>query len=227
MNVIEARELKKSYHADGVGVDALRGVDLVIGPGEIVALLGPSGSGKSTLLHILGLMDTASSGTLLYEGRDISSLGKSQMADIRRRQLGFIFQTFNLLPTFSAQENVELPMRLVGVSSVDRQARARELLTEVGLGDRLRHYPKQLSGGERQRVAIARALANNPKLVLADEPTGNLDSEATHSVMGILARANTRGRTLVIVTHNPEVASYCNRVLRMRDGRLFEDEKST
>ncbi len=222
MNVIEARGLRKTYHADGVGVSVLRGVDLVIEPGDLIALLGPSGSGKSTLLHILGLMDAPTSGTLLCEGQEVTSLDKSRLADIRRRKIGFVFQTFNLMATLSAEENVELPMRLAGVSAEERRSRARDLLTGVGLGDRLRYYPRQLSGGERQRTAIARALANDPSLILADEPTGNLDSEATHVVMSTLARANSKGRTLVIVTHNPEVASYCSRVLHIRDGRLSE-----
>ena len=222
MSVIEATELRKSFRTNGGSVEVLRGVDVAIRPGEFITLLGPSGSGKSTLLHILGLMDKASSGTLTFAGTDVSTLNKGEMADIRRRELGFVFQTFNLLPTLNALANVELPMRLAGVSAQERRARARQLLAEVGLGDRLQHYPTRLSGGERQRVAIARALANDPRLILADEPTGNLDSEATHIVMDILAQANQQSRTLLVVTHNPEVASYANRVLRIRDGTLSE-----
>jgi len=225
MNVLEAKGLRKTYQVDGLDVEVLRGLDLDIELGEFVGLLGPSGSGKSTLLHILGLMDTATAGALSFMGRDVRSLSKSQMADIRRRELGFVFQTFNLLPTYTAQDNVQLPMRLAGVHARERRARAVELLTEVGLRGRLRHHPNRLSGGERQRVAIARALANDPKLIVADEPTGNLDSEATHTVMQALAGAHQLGRTLLIVTHNPEVASYANRVLRMRDGMLSEESR--
>jgi len=220
MTVVEARELRKVYSVDGVRIEVLRGVNLVINPGEFIALLGPSGSGKSTLLNILGLMDTASSGTLFFSGRDVGILTRSGMADFRRRELGFVFQSFNLLPTLNAMGNVELPMRLAGASAQKRQARALELLIEVGLGDRIRHHPRELSGGERQRVAIARALANNPKLILADEPTGNLDSEATRTVMRSLVRAKEQGRALLVATHNSEVASYATRVLRMRDGTL-------
>jgi putative ABC transport system ATP-binding protein len=222
MSVIEATDLRKSFRTNGVGVDVLRGVDVAIRPGEFIALLGPSGSGKSTLLHILGLMDTASSGTLSFAGTDVSTLDKGELADIRRRELGFVFQTFNLLPTLNALANVELPMRLGGVSARERRDRAQDILAEVGLEDRLRHHPSHLSGGERQRVAIARALANDPKLILADEPTGNLDSEATHAVMQSLARAHQQGRALLVVTHNAEVATYADRVLRMRDGTLSE-----
>ncbi len=222
MSMLEARDLWKSFTSDGLGVDVLRGVNLAIGKGESIALLGPSGSGKSTLLHILGLMEGTTSGALLFDGQDVSGLDKGRMADLRLRDLGFVFQTFNLIPTLSAEENVQLPMRLAGVPALERRTRARDLLDEVGLGDRLHHRPNTLSGGERQRVAIARALANGPKLVLADEPTGNLDNEATHTVMDVLARTNDSGRTLLTVTHNPEVASYADRVLRMRDGTLSE-----
>ena len=225
MNVLEAKGLKKTYRVDGLDVEVLRGLDLDIELGEFVGLLGPSGSGKSTLLHILGLMDTATAGALSFMGRDVRSLSKSQMADIRRRELGFVFQTFNLLPIYTAQDNVQLPMRLAGVHARERRARAVELLTEVGLRGRLQHHPNRLSGGERQRVAIARALVNDPKLIVADEPTGNLDSEATHTVMQALAGAHQLGRTLLIVTHNPEVASYADRVLRMRDGMLTEESR--
>lgn len=221
MSVVEARDLRKTYRIDALSLEVLRGVSLVINPGDFIALLGPSGSGKSTLLYILGLMETQTSGMLLFDGREVRSMTKNQMADIRRREIGFIFQTFNLLPTFNALKNVELPMRLTGASATQRRARARELLEEVGLGDRVQHHPQQLSGGERQRVAIARALANNPKLILADEPTGNLDSETTHSVMKILAQANQQGRTVLVVTHNQEVASYARRILRMRDGEVL------
>jgi len=221
MSVVEARDLRKTYRIDALSLEVLRGASLVINPGDFIALLGPSGSGKSTLLYILGLMETQTSGMLLFDGTEVRSMTKNQMADIRRREIGFIFQTFNLLPTFSALKNVELPMRLTGASATQRRARARELLEEVGLGDRVQHHPQQLSGGERQRVAIARALANNPKLILADEPTGNLDSETTHSVMKILAQANQQGRTVLVVTHNQEVASYARRILRMRDGEVL------
>jgi putative ABC transport system ATP-binding protein len=172
-------------------------------------------------------MDRTTSGTLTFSGRDVATLDKGEMADMRRRELGFVFQTFNLLPMLNALANVELPMRLAGVPARERRNRARDLLAQVGLENRLRHHPSHLSGGERQRVAIARSLANGPSLVLADEPTGNLDSEATHAVMQTLARAHQHGVTLLIVTHNPEVASYANRVLRMRDGTLSEASHET
>ncbi len=222
MPVLEATDLKKTYVSGDVSTEVLRGVDVSIGPGEFVALLGPSGSGKSTLLHILGLMDRPSSGTLRFQGQDVADLKRSEMADLRRTELGFVFQTFNLLPTLNALENVGLPMRLAGIAPAGRRQRAAGLLEEMGLGDRLRHHPNQLSGGERQRVAIARSLANEPKLLLVDEPTGNLDSEATRAVMEILAGIHQRGGTILVVTHNPEVSSYAQRVLHMRDGRLSE-----
>jgi putative ABC transport system ATP-binding protein len=227
MPVLDATDLRKMYVSGEVSTEVLRGVDVSIGPGEFVALLGPSGSGKSTLLHILGLMDRPSSGTLHFQGQDVADLKRSEMADLRRTELGFVFQTFNLLPTLDALENVGLPMRLSGVASARRRQRATCLLGEMGLGDRLRHHPSQLSGGERQRVAIARSLANEPKLLLVDEPTGNLDSEATRVVMEIFAGIHQRGGTILVVTHNPEVSSYAQRVLHMRDGRLSEAESGS
>ena len=220
--VVEGTDLRKSYRVGALKTEVLRGVDITVREGDFLLLFGPSGSGKSTLLHLLGLMEPPSSGSLLFAGRDTAKITRSDRARLRCLELGFVFQTFNLLPTMNARQNVELPMRLAGVPRRERKARAGDLLDEVGLGHRLEHRPAELSGGERQRVAIARALANDPKLVIADEPTGNLDSGATHSVMSTLAGFHARGGTLLVVTHNPEVASYAGRVMSMRDGTVSE-----
>lgn len=218
--IVETRDLWKIYSMDKVSVEALRGVSLTVASGEFVALVGPSGSGKSTLLHLIGAMDTPTRGEVYLNGQDIARMGDAERTRLRCREVGFVFQTFNLLPTLSALENVEIALRLAGVRGPQRRSRATELLERVGLGERMRHLPRQLSGGERQRVAIARALANQPALLLADEPTGNLDTATGETITALLRRFNGQGQTIVLVTHNPEIANQAGRVLRMRDGQI-------
>ncbi|HEC63025.1 MAG TPA: ABC transporter ATP-binding protein [Candidatus Acetothermia bacterium] len=214
----------KVYRLGQVEVPALRGVDLSLEEGDSLALMGPSGSGKSTLLHIMGLLDRPTAGQVLWQGEDTSRLRPGRLAELRGRAIGFVFQTFNLIPTLSAQDNVELPLLFRGVKRKERRGRAQELLEQVGLGQRRGHRPAQLSGGERQRVAIARALAADPQLILADEPTGNLDSVSGREILELLAGLNEAGKTLVLVTHDPEAAGIARRVLRMRDGRILGEE---
>jgi len=210
----------KVYRMGQVEVPALRGVDLTIDPGAFLAIMGPSGSGKSTLLHIAGLLDRPTSGRVLWAGDEVSSLRSARLAELRGRHIGFVFQTFNLMPTLSALENVELPLVFQGERPRERKRRAAQLLALVGLADRQRHRPGQLSGGERQRVAIARALASDPQLILADEPTGNLDSASGREILEVLRDLNERGKTLVLVTHDVEAAKVARNILRMRDGRI-------
>jgi len=210
----------KVYRMGQVEVPALRGVDLTIDPGAFLAIMGPSGSGKSTLLHIAGLLDRPTSGRVLWAGDEVSSLRSARLAELRGRHIGFVFQTFNLMPTLSALENVELPLVFQGERPRKRRQRAAQLLALVGLADRQRHRPGQLSGGERQRVAIARALASDPQLILADEPTGNLDSASGREILEVLRDLNGRGKTLVLVTHDVEAAKVARNILRMRDGRI-------
>lgn len=220
--LIEAKNLWKTYGAGEAQVNALQGVDLRVSAGEFVALVGPSGSGKSSLLQILGAMDTPTKGQVTLAGTDLSQLSRAQLADLRLRRLGFVFQTFNLLPTLTALENAAIPLQLAGTGSRNARVRARELLEQVGLADRLGHLPSQLSGGQRQRVAIARALANDPAVLLADEPTGALDSASGLALMAQLTELNRQGKTIVMVTHNLELARQAGRVLQIRDGRLYE-----
>ena len=219
------RDLVKTYDLGEMQVRALRGVSLDVMPGEFVALTGPSGSGKSTLMHLLGCLDRPTSGQYFLNGRDVSALNKRQLSGVRNVDIGFVFQGFNLLPRTTAIENVELPMLYGGVRSAkDRRGRAAAALEAVGLGERLGHHPNQLSGGQQQRVAIARALVNNPKLLLADEPTGNLDTRTSIEVMGIFQRLNAeRGLTIVLVTHEMDIAEYGTRILGFRDGRVRTD----
>ena len=229
-SAIEVRDVWKTYELGEHGVHALRGVSMRIDAGEFVALLGPSGSGKSSLLHILGAMDRPSAGTVRLEGEEISALPAARQTALRLRRIGFVFQTFNLMPTLTALENVALPMRLAGVVGRRRSERAADLLERVGLADRAGQLPRQLSGGQRQSVAIAPALANDPSLILAndpslilaDEPTGNLDSESGEFVLEILKTLHAGRATIVMVTHNPEMARYAERTITMRDGRLKE-----
>jgi putative ABC transport system ATP-binding protein len=220
--MVEARDLKKTYRLDKVKVEALRGVNLTVAEGEFAAIVGPSGSGKSTLLHILGLMDTPTSGEALFHGRVTAQMSDGERTRLRLREIGFVFQTFNLLPTLTTFANVEIPLRLAGIPGAIRKKRAKELLNKVGLGNRLKHLPKELSGGERQRVAIARALANSPKLILADEPTGNLDSAAGMAIAELFHLLNHDGQTIILVTHNPEIAQHATRALTMRDGQIVD-----
>src|SRR5688500_12786080 len=207
-------------------VRALRGVSLDVFPGEFVALTGPSGSGKSTLMHLLGCLDRPTSGQFLLNGRDVSALSKRQLSGVRNTEIGFVFQGFNLLTRTSALENVELPMLYAGTRNAkERRERAAEALKSVGLGDRLGHHPNQLSGGQQQRVAIARALVNNPKLLLADEPTGNLDTRTSIEVMGIFQKLNAeRGLTIMLVTHEMDIAEYATRIVAFRDGKVRGDQ---
>jgi putative ABC transport system ATP-binding protein len=221
--MIELKNVHKVYPMGEVSVPALRGINLTIHPGEFVAIMGPSGSGKSTLMHLLGCLDLPSDGVVQLDGKDITKLDEDTLAQIRGKKVGFVFQTFNLIPTLTAQENVELPLFFQGVPREKRRARAAELLRKVGLDGRLHHRPAQLSGGERQRVAIARALANDPEIILADEPTGNLDSESGKAILELLAQLHREGKTIILVTHNPEAAAYAQRIVRIRDGRLVEE----
>jgi putative ABC transport system ATP-binding protein len=223
--IIEVRELKKSYVIGDVTVHALRGLDLTIDTGSFVAVVGASGSGKSTFMNILGLLDRPTSGQYVLQGRDVSSLGRDERAVLRNRLIGFVFQNFNLLPRTSALENVELPLLYAnGRGAQDRHKKATDLLAAVGLGERAHHTPSQLSGGQQQRVAIARSLVADPQVVLADEPTGNLDTRTSIEIMEILQRLNReRGLTIILITHETDIAEYAERVVAFRDGRVTED----
>ena len=224
-SLIAVRDLTKAYHLGEVDVHALRGVSLDIAPGEFIALTGPSGSGKSTFMHLLGCLDRPTSGSYQLSGRDVASLSKRELARVRNRQIGFVFQGFNLLARTSALENVELPLLYAGgIKGQKRKAQAKAALESVGLGDRLHHHPNQMSGGQQQRVAIARALVTNPVLLLADEPTGNLDSKTSIEVMDIFQRLNKEsGLTIVLVTHEHDIAEYGTRIVSFIDGRVRSD----
>ncbi len=224
--IIDMRRIRKTYVMGDQQVLAVSGVDLVIGEGEFVAIMGPSGSGKSTVMHILGCLDRPTSGEYFLNGLNVATLRDDEQAAVRNGTIGFIFQAFNLLQRTSALRNVELPLVYAGVRSGERTARARAALEEVGLGARLFHLPNQLSGGQQQRVAVARALVTNPTLILADEPTGNLDSQVSAEIMGLLQRLNKRGLTVVLVTHESDIAAYADRVIHMRDGRIVSDTLS-
>ncbi len=230
MSVISLQGIKKIYHLGDNTVHALRGVSLDIEEGEFVAITGPSGSGKSTMMHILGCLDSPTEGSYLLNGKNVSNLPRQELADIRNRQIGFVFQGFNLLPRTTAVENVELPLLYTRpvMSNAERTKRAVEALTAMGLADRLDHHPSQLSGGQQQRVAIARALVNKPALILADEPTGNLDSKTSIEVMRLLQELREKqGITIVLITHEPEIAAYGTRIISVRDGVIISDEKNT
>ncbi|MBK5189183.1 MAG: ABC transporter ATP-binding protein [Gemmatimonadaceae bacterium] len=221
---MRARDVRRDYPLEQDAVHALRGVSLEIEKGEYLAIVGPSGCGKSSLLNLLGAIDAPTSGTVEIEGRNVGSLGDREVTDFRLRHIGFVFQRFYLLPILTARENVELPMAEAGVSAAERRARSTELLQYVDLGERVRHRPSQLSGGEQQRVAIARALANRPSLLLADEPTGELDAKTGKEIISLFGRLNADGTTVVVVTHDESLARAARRVVHMRDGEIVHDE---
>ena len=225
MALIETRELWKTYRMGNEEIHALQDVSIKIESGEYVAVMGPSGSGKSTLMNLIGCLDTPSQGSYLLNGHQVRELDDDELARIRNEEIGFIFQTFNLLPRATALHNVELPLVYAGVPGADRRARALEALTRVELADRVTHRPNELSGGQRQRVAIARALVNAPALLLADEPTGNLDSKTGLEIMALFRRLHGIGNTIVLITHEPEVARYAHRVIYLRDGQVERDER--
>ena len=223
--LVELENVSKIYRLGEVDVPALRGVDLSVQAGDFLALMGPSGSGKSTLLHILGLLDRPTAGRVLWEGEDVTRLNGAKLAELRGRRIGFVFQMFNLVHNLTALENVELPLIFLGVPARERRKRAEEMLVRLGLGDRLRHRPSQLSGGQQQRVALARALVTDPALLIADEPTGNLDTATGREILNLFRDLNAQGRTVVLATHDPEAAGVAKIRLRLRDGQIVEVEK--
>ena len=224
--VVDAKDLKKVYVMGDVEVHALRGLSIQIERGEVLSIMGPSGSGKSTLMNTLGCLDRPTSGEYYLDGEPVAEMNDDQLADVRNRKVGFVFQSFNLLPRATALSNVELPLRYSAVSGRERRERAKAALETVGLGDRIYHRPSELSGGQQQRVAIARALINNPAIVMADEPTGNLDTKSGDEIMDVLLKLNQEmGTTLIIVTHDPEVAEQTKRIVTIRDGVVVEDTK--
>ena len=222
-DIIRMENIRKVYDTGKVKVEALKGIDLTITKGEFVAVVGPSGSGKSTLMNLVGCLDTPSSGTFHLAGEAVAGLTRDQLADVRNRRVGFVFQNFNLLPQISALENVEMPLLFGGVAPKKRRARAEELLGKVGLADRIEHKPTELSGGQMQRVAVARALAMSPDLLLADEPTGNLDSSSGTDIMGLFTELWSQGSTLIVITHDMTLARRASRIVRIHDGRIVED----
>ena len=224
--VIRLVDITRYFKVGMEEVRALRGVSLVINKNEFVALMGPSGSGKSTLMNLLGCLDTPTSGQYFLNDNDVSKLDDNALAEIRNKEIGFIFQTFNLLPRSTALENVMLPLVYAGFSKTERQEKATKTLADVGLGDRMNHKPNELSGGQRQRVATARALVNNPSLILADEPTGNLDSKTSDEIMGLLEDIHKAGNTIILVTHEESIARYAHRIVRLIDGKIASDEKN-
>jgi putative ABC transport system ATP-binding protein len=223
--ILQLRKVKKVYQVGESPVHALRGLDLTINKGEFVAIMGPSGSGKTTLMNLIGCLDTPSAGSYRLAGREVAGLSRSDLATVRNRVLGFVFQSFNLLTKTSARENVELPLLYAGVPGRVRRVRASEALTQVGLAARMSHVPSQLSGGQQQRVAIARAIVTRPRLILADEPTGNLDSRTSVEIMALFQKLSRSGITIVLVTHEPDVAAFASRVLVIRDGVLISDKR--
>jgi len=225
MSLIDVRDLVKTYRSGETELRALDGVSFSIDRGEFVAIMGPSGSGKSTTMNMLGCLDSPTDGTYILDGKDVSKLSDDELAYVRNISLGFVFQGFNLLPRLNALDNVALPLVYAGVEAKERAERAAKALEKVGLGSRTKHRPNQLSGGQQQRVAIARALVGDAALILADEPTGNLDTKTSDEIMGILSNLNGEGKTIVLVTHEPDIAAYASRVLRFKDGKLVEDSR--
>jgi putative ABC transport system ATP-binding protein len=221
--VIEIHNIVKNYQVGSVIVRALRSVSLNINKNEYVAIMGPSGSGKSTLMNILGCLDTPTKGQYVLNGTDVSKMEDDQLAEIRNKEIGFVFQTFNLLPRYTALENVTLPLIYAGIPRHEREEHAKRTLDEVGLGDRMHHKPNELSGGQRQRVAIARALVNTPSIILADEPTGNLDSKTSYDIMGLLDKIHELGNTVIVVTHEEDIARHAHRIIKLMDGEVSAD----
>ncbi|WP_299244961.1 ABC transporter ATP-binding protein [uncultured Aquimarina sp.] len=225
-NVIDIKGIIRNFQLGQETVYVLKGIDLEIRRGDYIAIMGPSGSGKSTLMNLLGCLDTPTDGTYNLNGNDVSKMTDDELADIRNKEIGFVFQTFNLLPRTTALDNVALPMVYAGTSKKDRNARAEEVLTDVGLADRMDHKPNQLSGGQRQRVAVGRALVNKPSIILADEPTGNLDSKTSLEIMQLFDDIHAAGNTVILVTHEEEVAAHAHRVIRLRDGMIESDKRN-
>ena len=223
MSLIETHDLTRTYVMGSEEIHALRGVSIEIERGEYIAIMGPSGSGKSTLMNLIGCLDTPTSGSYLLNGKQVARMNDNELAEIRNKEIGFVFQTFNLLPRASALRNVELPLVYAGVPAKERSRRARAVLEQVELGDRVNHRPNELSGGQRQRVALARALVNSPSILLADEPTGNLDSKTGSEIMGLFERLHQAGHTIVVVTHEADIAGYADRTIHLRDGRVERD----
>ncbi|MFK8267306.1 ABC transporter ATP-binding protein [Capnocytophaga cynodegmi] len=223
MSLLEIRDIKRDFKLGNEVLHVLKGIWLSIEKGEYVALMGPSGSGKSTLMNILGCLDTPTSGEYILNGRDVSKLSDSELADIRNKEIGFVFQTFNLMPRTTALDNVALPMIYAGIEKNKRRERATEVLELVGLGDRMMHKPNELSGGQRQRVAVARALVNHPSIILADEPTGNLDSKTSYEIMALFNEIHQKGNTVILVTHEEDIAQHAHRIIRLRDGLIDSD----
>ena len=225
-NVIETTDIAKTYVMGAEVIHALRSVSIHIARGEYVAFMGPSGSGKSTLMNIVGCLDTPSSGQYILNGQDVSRMSDNELAEVRNKEIGFVFQSFNLLPRASALDNVALPLIYAGLNKRDRTERAVESLRSVGLADRAHHRPNELSGGQRQRVASARALVNNPSVLLADEPTGALDSKTSHEIMDLFEALHSKGNTIIMVTHEEDIARYAHRIVRLRDGLVESDERN-
>lgn len=225
--IIDIKGITRNFPLGNEVVKVLKGIDLTINKGEYVALMGPSGSGKSTLMNLLGCLDTPTGGTYILNGKDVSKMSDNELAEIRNKEIGFVFQTFNLLPRTTALDNVALPMVYAGYKKPERNERASQVLTQVGLEDRMDHKPNQLSGGQRQRVAVARALVNHPSIILADEPTGNLDSKTSVEIMKLFNEIHANGNTVILVTHEEDIAAYAHRVIRLRDGVIESDNINT
>lgn len=226
-SVIKIRNITRDFHLGQEIVKVLKGIDIDIEKGEYVAFMGPSGSGKSTLMNLLGCLDTPTSGSYILNGKDVSKMTDDELAEIRNKEIGFVFQTFNLLPRTTALDNVALPMVYAGATKKERTARAEKVLTDVGLADRMDHKPNQLSGGQRQRVAVGRALVNHPSIILADEPTGNLDSKTSVEIMNLFDDIHKAGNTVILVTHEEDIAEHAHRIIRLRDGVVESDERKT